>query len=147
MPILAVLLLALSAAASAAQEPYQPPPDFWKQFKLTIERHLGRPYVWGACGLKSFDCSGFLWRVMWENRIFVKRTTARKFYMSLPAADNKSQFDFGNVVFFNSLKHCGIVNGRSSFYHAETSKGTTLSPFNAYWRARVCGFRRIPSPK
>ncbi len=39
-----------------------------------------------------------------------------------------------------------IMNGPATFYHAETSKGTNLSPFNSYWRAKACGFRRIPKP-
>ena len=44
--------------------------------KASIESHLGRPYVWGSSGQKSFDCSGFVWRVMAENDVWVKRTTS-----------------------------------------------------------------------
>ena len=51
--------------------------QFVESIKSTIENHLGRPYVWGSSGLKSFDCSGFVWRVMYENGILLKRTTAR----------------------------------------------------------------------
>jgi hypothetical protein len=49
----------------------------------------------------------------------------------------------GNIVFFDNLSHCGIVNSRSDFYHAESSKGTNLSRFDPYWRSKVCGVRRI----
>jgi cell wall-associated NlpC family hydrolase len=117
--------------------------DFWNQVRSTIESHLGRPYVWGASGLKSFDCSGFVWRVLFENGVLIKRTTARKLYLSLPAAEHGKKLELGNIVFFDNLKHCGIVAGPNAFYHAESSIGTNLSKFDPYWRAKVCGVRRV----
>jgi cell wall-associated NlpC family hydrolase len=84
---------------------------------------------------------------MWDNGVLVKRTTARKLYMSLPKAGPGQELRFGNIVFFDNLKHCGIVNGRDSFYHAATTQGTSLSRFEPYWGSRVCGFRRIRLPQ
>ena len=75
-----------------------------------------------------------------------KRTTARKLYLALPTASKRDQWAFGNVVFFDDLKHCGIVDSRAGFYHAESSKGTNLSRFDPYWRPKVSGVRRI-APK
>src|SRR4051812_28981999 len=89
--------------------------DFVTQMKTVIENHLGRPYVWGNSGLKSFDCSGFVWRVLFENGIITKRTTARKYYMMLPKVDPSAQSQFGNLVFFDDLKHVGIVNDSKTF--------------------------------
>lgn len=131
--------LLLCGALSAAD-------GFWDSMQEVIRRHLGRPYVWGATGMKSFDCSGFVWRVLYENGTLIKRTTARKLYMSLPQTSKTSQWDGGNIVFFDDLKHCGIVSSRGAFYHAESSKGTTLSPFEPYWRPKVCGVRAAPRP-
>jgi len=116
---------------------------FWKPDRTKIERHMGRPYVWGACGLKSFDCSGFVWRVMLDNGIFIKRTTARKLFMSLPRLGEGGRWDYGNLVFFDNLKHVGIVNERSSFYHAQSSRGTNLSSFDPFWRGKIAGFRGV----
>jgi peptidoglycan endopeptidase LytE len=142
-----VLLVALHGVLGAAQRSARTaPPEFWDQVKFVIERHLGRPYVWGGAGLKSFDCSGFVWRVMFENGILVKRTTARKFYMTLRPAPRTDPFQFGNIVFFDNLKHCGIVNSSSSFYQAQLSKGTNLSEFDEFWKPKICGFRRMPTP-
>ncbi|MFB3825805.1 MAG: C40 family peptidase [Bryobacteraceae bacterium] len=129
------LALVLAAGALWAQSP--------DQLKSTIEKHLGRPYVWGAAGLKSYDCSGFVWRVLNENGLYLKRTTARKLYFSMPAAPAQSRWTFGNLVFFDNLKHVGIVNDASSFYHAQTSVGTNLSRFDPYWRRYVCGVRTL----
>jgi cell wall-associated NlpC family hydrolase len=116
----------------------------WGTLQKTVEKYLGKPYVWGAAGLKSFDCSGFVWRILADNGIFVKRTTARKLYMSLPHVPKDSAYDSGALVFFDNLKHVGIVKNREAFYHAQVSKGTNLSAFDPYWRRKICGFRRLP---
>lgn len=134
-----LLLGVLSACAAQAVE-------FWKPQRAAIERYLGRPYVWGTSGLKSFDCSGFVWRVLMDNGVLIKRTTARKLYLSLPAVPESAGWKYGSIVFFDNLKHCGIVNGPSAFYHAQTSRGTNLSMFDPYWRHRICGFRGVAKP-
>lgn len=119
---------------------------FWDRLRTTIESHLHRPYVWGASGLKSFDCSGFVWRVLNESGVPIKRTSARKFYMSLPAVEQNQQYRPGDIVFFDNLKHCGIVSNEQKFYHARSSMGTTLDSFDSYWNRKVFGFRAIPIP-
>ena len=119
-------------------------PAFESGVRTAIEQHLGRPYVWGAAGLKSFDCSGFVWRVMQDNGILIKRTTARKYYMSPPRVAPENQWAFGNIVFFANLKHCGIVDTRESFYHSSVTAGTHLSRFTPLWRSRVTGVRGMP---
>jgi len=116
----------------------------WLTLKATIERYMGKPYVWGATGLKSFDCSGLIWRVMCDNGINIKRTTARKLYMCLPKPGAGEAWNQGNIVFFDDLRHCGIVADRNSFYHAQTSIGTNLSRFTPFWISKIAGFRRLP---
>jgi len=141
------LLISGLLLTSGIAEPLQNPElsdSLWGAVRSTAERYLGRPYVWGAVGLKSFDCSGFIWRVMFENGILIKRTTARKLYMSLPRIPKGGSCDSGALVFFNNLKHVGLVNDRDSFYHAQVSMGTNLSAFDPYWRRKICGFRRLP---
>jgi peptidoglycan endopeptidase LytE len=126
---------AASAAASGADS---------VRIRSAIEEHLGRPYVWGSTGLKSFDCSGFVWRVMQENGILIKRTTARKYYMCLPKVTGEDRWNFGNIVFFDHLKHCGIVDSRETFYHAAVTEGTHLSRFDPLWRQKISGVRAMP---
>lgn len=113
----------------------------------TIQKHLGRPYVWGSSGMKSFDCSGFIWRVMTENGILMKRTTARKFYMILPPVQENEKWTFGTFIFFDNLKHVGIVDTPQYFYHAQVSRGTNRSEMNSFWRKKIFGFRRLPVPQ
>ena len=152
MLLLASMLAVASARAQAPAGAWPPAPDSMATAPLdaqtnvraVIERHLGRPYVWGACGAKSFDCSGFVWRVMQENGIFVKRTTARKYYMSLPRVPEKDRWKFGNIVFFDHLKHCGIVDTRETFYHAAVTRGTSQARFDPLWRNKISGVRAMP---
>ncbi len=139
MKRLAILILLCCGTAAAAQTGE----SWWDRFRAAIQNHLGRPYVWGATGVKSYDCSGFVWRVYQEAGAPFKRTTARKLYFSLNSVPKGKEWDFGNVVFFDDLKHCGIVNSRGDFYHAESSKGTTLSRFDPYWRSKVYAVRHV----
>jgi cell wall-associated NlpC family hydrolase len=137
------ILFGLLLAAQAAPTP-APANDFWDGVRASIRSHMGQPYVWGSTGMKSFDCSGFVWRVMSDNGILVKRTTARKFYMALPKAEKSDQTKFGTLVFFDDLKHIGIIDDATSFYHAQVSVGTNRSPMNSFWRPKVFGYRLLP---
>ncbi|MBI4473590.1 MAG: C40 family peptidase [Acidobacteria bacterium] len=136
-PIVLALLLLVQVDSSK--------PEFWDGIRAVIQKHLGRPYVWGATGVKSFDCSGFIWRVMYENGILMKRTTARKFYMILPKASKEGQASFGTLVFFDDLKHVGIIDNAGAFYHAQVSLGTNRSNMTPFWKRKIYGFRKIPA--
>jgi len=118
--------------------------DIFSNLRQVIPRYLGKPYKKGKAGPKRFDCSGFVWRVMRDSGIRVKRSSARKLFLRLPRVAGDNKWDFGTVVFFRNLRHCGIVNDEATFYHASSTAGTTLSPFDPYWREKICGFRDIP---
>jgi peptidoglycan endopeptidase LytE len=149
--LLGILLcgvLATTAVSQSAETPKAASSDagnFLQGVKTAIERNLGRPYVWGAAGMKSFDCSGFVWRVLYENGVLMKRTTARKYYMMLKPVPKSEQWNFGTLVFFDDLKHIGIVDSPTAFYHAQVSAGTNRSPMNSFWRPKVYGFRQLPT--
>lgn len=144
---LAAALLGVSALAQQPAAPETAPAhDYWAALRAAISRHLGKPYVWGATGRKSFDCSGFLWRVMTDAGVFMKRTTARRYYMCLPKASEDDAGRFGTVVFFSDLEHVGIVNDRDTFFHAACTRGTHMAQFDPYWRPRVVGYRAFPAP-
>jgi len=76
----------------------------------------------------------------------LKRTTARKFYMIFPTSSPEESRNFGTLVFFDDLRHCGIVKDVSGFYHALSRKGTIQSRFAVFWRRKVVGYRRLPIP-
>jgi len=136
------LAILLGACAANAAEP----PSFWDRFRLKIETYLGRPYTWGASGVKSFDCSGFVWRVSQESGLYFKRTTARKLFFSTSPPAKDQRWRFGNLVFFDDLGHVGIVNDSRTFYHAHRTGGTTLSEFGSYWTPKITGVRTLRAP-
>jgi cell wall-associated NlpC family hydrolase len=147
--LLILLMLSSPLLAQSPQKSSSPISgviDYLSGIKTAIQKNLGRPYVWGASGMKSFDCSGFVWRVMSDNGILIKRTTARKFYMMLKPVPKEDQWNFGTLVFFDDLKHMGIINSSKTFYHAQVSIGTNLSEMNSFWRPKIYGFRRLPLP-
>jgi len=142
-----LLCLCVSARAQASVPPAtgtSTVADFLTGLRGAIERNLGRPYVWGATGTKSYDCSGFVWRVLYENGIMMKRTTARKFYLMLKPATKEEQGSFGTLVFFDDLKHVGIMDTPQAFYHAQVTKGTNRSAMNSFWKPKIYGYRRLP---
>jgi hypothetical protein len=76
----------------------------------------------------------------------MKRTTARKFYMTLPKAESGDEAKFGTLVFFDDLKHIGIIDDATSFYHAQVSIGTNHSNMTPFWRRKIFGYRKLPFP-
>ncbi len=111
---------------------------------LAIEERLGTPYRLGTEGPYRYDCSGFVWSVFQTAGVGFERSSARSLWSSFEPVDGAERFKFGTLVFFNNLRHVGIVADSEGFYHASTSQGVTYSRFSDYWLKRLDGFRRIP---
>ncbi|MBB1246974.1 C40 family peptidase, partial [Streptomyces durbertensis] len=78
---------------------------------------LGKPYVWGATGPHSFDCSG-LTQAAWRSAgVSLPRTT----YTQVNAGRrvSRDQLAPGDLVFFYSgLTHVGLYVGNGQMIHA-----------------------------
>ncbi|MEV7233359.1 C40 family peptidase [Streptomyces sp. NPDC051020] len=78
---------------------------------------LGKPYVWGATGPSSFDCSG-LTQAAWRSAgVSLPRTT----YTQINAGRNipRSELVPGDLVFFYSgISHVGLYIGDGQMIHA-----------------------------
>jgi len=111
-----------------------------------IAKRLGVRYRFFGIDDRGYDCSGFVWRVYQEAGADFERVAARTLWRQLPEASGVGARQFGNLVFFNNLRHVGIVRDAYSFYHASRSQGVTLSFFAGYWDKRVTGYRRAPMP-
>ena len=110
----------------------------------SIRSKIGIRYRYGTQGPRTYDCSGFVWKVFNEAGIPMTRTSARLFWRTYEPVKGDERFEFGTLVFFNRLGHVGIVADKNGFYHASTSKGVTYSKFKGYWSKRIVGFRRVP---
>ncbi|MFF8842479.1 NlpC/P60 family protein [Streptomyces sp. NPDC015127] len=78
---------------------------------------LGKPYVWGATGPSSYDCSG-LTQAAWRSAgVSLPRTT----YTQINAGQrvSRSQLAPGDLVFFYSgVSHVGLYIGGGRMIHA-----------------------------
>ncbi|WP_406421546.1 C40 family peptidase [Streptomyces sp. NBC_00873] len=78
---------------------------------------LGKPYVWGATGPSSFDCSG-LTQAAWRSAgVSLPRTT----YTQINVGRNipRSELAPGDLVFFYSgISHVGLYIGDGQMIHA-----------------------------
>jgi hypothetical protein len=120
--------------------------QFNRQLLNAIEDRLGAPYVYGAAGPNVFDCSGFVWSVFQSAGVQFQRVSARSMWDEFMPVREEEQRQFGTLVFFNNLKHVGIVADANGFYQASSSHGVQYTPFNDYWTSRIVGYRRIPLP-
>ncbi|QPP06934.1 glycoside hydrolase [Streptomyces bathyalis] len=78
---------------------------------------LGKPYVWGATGPASFDCSGLTQGAWKAAGISLPRTTWDQVKVGTKVA--KSEMKAGDLVFFyDDISHVGIYVGGGQMIHA-----------------------------
>ncbi|GHV14327.1 peptidase M24 [Clostridia bacterium] len=119
------------------------------------ERHLGKPYVFGASGPDAFDCSGLICLVYRNAGVYdFGRIGATAIYNRCnPVSSDEARP--GDVVVFegtysapNPITHIGIfvgyVNGRPMMLHSGSPCQYTYID-TAYWQAHFYGFARIPT--
>lgn len=101
---------------------------------------VGSPYVYGAAGPNSFDCSGLVvWAFAQAGRPGLPHSTYSLIGMGVEVP--MSQAQVGDLVFTNSAGHMGIYVGGGSFVHApRTGRTVTVESLSYY---RVVSVRRI----
>ncbi len=133
---------------SISQRLLNPPSPFGGDpaaaLRSAIMQKLGIRYRFYGTNDNGYDCSGFVWRVFQDAGVDFQRVAARSLWSQLPEASAAETRQFGTLVFFNDLKHVGIVRDATTFYHASSSKGVTVSEFAGYWEKRITGYRRAP---
>ena len=93
----------------------------------TAKKHLGKRYVWGAVGPKTFDCSGFTKYVCDKNGIGLPRTSIKQSKVGKKVGIN--DLKAGDLIFFDTsrrrkgyVNHVGIYIGNNKFIHASSAK-------------------------
>ena len=77
----------------------------------------GKPYVWGATGPSSYDCSGLTQDAWKAAGISLPRTTWDQ--VKVGTKVSKSQLQPGDLVFFyDDISHVGIYSGGGKMIHA-----------------------------
>lgn len=97
---------------------------------------IGKPYVWGATGPDSFDCSGFT-SYVYRNAagIEIGRTTYDQ--MGRGKAVSYNELQPGDLVFTNGGAHVGIYAGGGNMLHApRTGETVKVGPIYHFSSAR-----------
>jgi len=112
------------------------------------KQKLGCPYVYGAAGSSSFDCSGFTSYTYRRMGYSLHRTADYQMQDGIVVA--KENLQAGDLVFFRApgspwlATHVGIYVGDNMFIHASTSRGVIYSSLNqSYYYGNYVGARRI----
>jgi len=81
---------------------------------------LGCPYVWGATGPDTFDCSGLADWIMWRYADFSGRGTTSGMWNTLGTSVSLSQIQPGDMVFWDAghVHHVGMYIGGGKYVHA-----------------------------
>lgn len=94
------------------------------------KKYLGCPYVYGAAGSKSFDCSGFTQYVYKNFGYSLSHSATAQSKMGTYVA--KEDLKSGDLVFFldyetmDGIGHCGIYIGDGNFIHASSGTGNCV---------------------
>lgn len=97
---------------------------------------LGKPYVWGATGPDSFDCSGFT-SYVYRNAAGIEITRTTYSQLERGRAVSQSELEPGDLVFTYGANHVGIYVGGGSYIHApQEGDNVKVSPITEFYAAR-----------
>lgn len=118
------------------------------------KKYVGCPYVLGATGPNSFDCSGFVFSVSRESIGIQLPRTTKAIYKFCKDIDD-SEREAGDLVFFKTtssgeVSHVGIYIGNSQFIHCASdgpNTGVIVSSLKeSYWKGKYfCTRRYLPA--
>jgi len=123
--VMTAFVVAVTFAAVEAPTPVYAASEA-SQVIYTAKNQLGKPYRWGADGLRRYDCSGLVWRVFERNgltkRIGGKRT-ARGYWNWFRdrGLASKSNPRKGDLVVWGRGKHVGLYIGDGKAISALTT--------------------------
>lgn len=103
-----------------------------------LEDQIGKPYVWGADGPDSFDCSGLV-RYIYKTALGKDIPRVSYDQSKFGQAVEKKDLQPGDLVFFDTMKkgrvsHVGMYIGNDEFIHASNPKdGVKKSKLSGYY--------------
>ena len=116
---------------------------------------LGTPYVYGANGPDSFDCTGYTCYVFKHFGYSLPRTAyIQGYYDYAPKIENVSDLKPGDLVFFNTINdndlsdHAGIYLGDNMFIHCNSGSSMQVviqDITSSYYKPRFSWGRRVIS--
>ena len=130
---------------------YNPPASSTSSVQAVLNlaySKIGSPYVWGAEGPNSFDCSGFTYYVF-RNAAGVSLPRTSSAQSGYGKTVSKSNLQPGDLVFFNTsgkgVSHVGIYVGGGNMIHSPSSgKTVSVTSINSsYYSSRFVTAKRV----
>lgn len=142
-------ILAVDGSGTRADGTVVPPSDLAQQIIDYAKGFLGTPYVYGASGPNSFDCSGFTSYVYNHFGYSLNRSAAGQ--LSNGTAVDLSNIQPGDIICWKAYgsskaaTHVGIYIGNDQYIHASTTGSTVrINEMDYAAKSRyVVGVRRI----
>ena len=114
------------------------------QIALQVAKaQLGKPYVWGAAGPDTFDCSGLTMYAYGKAGISLPHYTGDQWNVGRHV--EQSQLVPGDLIFFHEdLGHMGMYVGDNTFLHAPRSGDVVkYSQLTGYYQDTYAGAVRV----
>jgi peptidoglycan DL-endopeptidase CwlO len=102
---------------------------------------LGKPYVWGATGPNSFDCSGLAQAAWASAGVGIPRTTYEQ-WAALPHIST-SALEPGDLLYFDGVGHVAIYVGDNQIIDApQTGSDVEKIPLAGWYASTLVGAAR-----
>lgn len=125
VPAAAALQAGLAQAAPVEFAAPAPVVSTGQRIVDAASTRIGSPYVWGATGPNSFDCSGLTSWAYKEAGISIPRTSQAQ--VGGGTQVSKADLQPGDIVaFYSGASHVGIYAGNGQVLHAPSS-GSSVS--------------------
>ena len=120
-------------------------------FLASARAQLGKPYVWGAAGPDSFDCSGLVTYALRQAGSSTGRLNAAGFSQnnSWQKISNMDEMEPGDLIFYynktrSKVGHVGIYVGNGMMVDASSANGKIVerSCRTPYWESHFVCARR-----
>ena len=113
------------------------------------QQQLGKPYVFGATGTSSFDCSGYTRYCYGKVGVSLAHSAQNQGYNAGKKVEGVSNLKRGDIVCFNTISdndlsdHVGIYLGSGKFIHASSGAGkVVISEIGSGYYNRVFSWGR-----
>lgn len=132
---------------------YQPPTDPRQRAAVDFAlAQLGKPYVWGAKGPDSFDCSGLVQAAWAHAGVPISAgTTSQK--NDGRAIGSPAELQPGDLVFIagsfgspNNPRHVGLYAGHGLIVNAYDTKTGVILERLEKWTPQIVAIRRVAEP-